>query len=194
MKKILAIIALSLCFITPSQADDIRDFQIEGMSIGDSLLDYVKEDKIKKNSKPLSIGNKKYNQYRKFIIPLNNEQYTYASINFKAGDNKYLIKSIAGRKYYKDNIDECYDKLKILSEEIKSIANTKMTGPTRARNNNFPKGKSFKEEILFEYKDGSHIRLICYDYSKKDTSSYDRLSVVIWSSDYNNWRRSPNMK
>ena len=26
---------------TPSQADDIRDFQIEGMSVGDSLLDFI---------------------------------------------------------------------------------------------------------------------------------------------------------
>lgn len=180
---------------TPSQANDIRDFQIEGMSIGDSLLDYFTEDKIKKNSEPLIIGNKPYNQYKKFIIPLNNEQYNIVSINFKASDNKYLIKSIAGRKSYKDNIDECYNKLKIISEEIKSIANTKMIGPTRRRNNNFPKGKSFIEEIMFEYKDGSHIRLICSDYSKKDTSDDDRLSVVIWSSDYNNWRRSPkNMK
>ena len=194
MKKFLVIIILSLCLMHPSQADDIREFQIEGMSIGDSLLDYTTEDKIKENSKPLSIGHKKYNQYRKFIISLNNEQYTYASINFKAGDNKYLIKSISGRKNYKDNIDECYDKLKILSEEIKSIANTKMIGPTRARNNNFPNGKSFKEEIMFKYKDGSHIRLICYDFSKKDTSSSDRLSVVLWSSEYRNWRHSPNMK
>ena len=34
---------------TPSWADDIRDFQIEGMSIGDSLLDYFSEKEIKKN-------------------------------------------------------------------------------------------------------------------------------------------------
>jgi hypothetical protein len=32
---------------TPSQANDIRDFQIEGMSIGDSLLDYFTEKEIK---------------------------------------------------------------------------------------------------------------------------------------------------
>ena len=49
MKKFLWIIILSLCFITPSQADDIRDFQIEGMSIGDSLLDYFSKKEIKKN-------------------------------------------------------------------------------------------------------------------------------------------------
>ena len=49
MKKLLAIIILNLCFIIPSQANDIRDFQIEGISIGDSLLDYFNEDIIKEN-------------------------------------------------------------------------------------------------------------------------------------------------
>ena len=49
MKKLLAIVVLGLIFITPSQADDIRDFQIEGMSIGDSALNYFSEKEIKKN-------------------------------------------------------------------------------------------------------------------------------------------------
>ena len=48
MKKLLAIIILSLCFITQSQANDIRDFQIEGMSVGDSLLEVFDERTIKK--------------------------------------------------------------------------------------------------------------------------------------------------
>ena len=32
---------------TPSWTDDIRDFQIEGISIGDSALDYFSESEIK---------------------------------------------------------------------------------------------------------------------------------------------------
>ena len=48
MKKLLGIVVLSLFLIMPSHADDIRDFQIEGISVGDSLLDYISEDKIKK--------------------------------------------------------------------------------------------------------------------------------------------------
>ena len=51
MKKLLTIIILSLCFITSSKADDIRDFQIEGMSVGDSLLEYFSKDFIEKNKK-----------------------------------------------------------------------------------------------------------------------------------------------
>ena len=30
-----------------TKADDIRDFEIEGMSIGDSLLDYYSKEEIK---------------------------------------------------------------------------------------------------------------------------------------------------
>ena len=44
-KKLLRIVVLGLFLITPSHADDIRDFQIEGISIGDSLLDYFSEKK-----------------------------------------------------------------------------------------------------------------------------------------------------
>ena len=51
MKKLLGILVLGLFLITPSQADDIRDFQIEGMSVGDSLLDYFSKSEIKKGKK-----------------------------------------------------------------------------------------------------------------------------------------------
>ena len=44
MKKYLLIIILALSFQSCTKADDISDFQIEGMSIGDSLLDYYTED------------------------------------------------------------------------------------------------------------------------------------------------------
>ena len=46
MKNLLAIIILSLYFITSSQADDIRDFQIEGISVGDSALDHFSKEEI----------------------------------------------------------------------------------------------------------------------------------------------------
>ena len=48
MKIILAILISIFSFQTWTKADDIKDFEIEGMSIGDSLLDYV--DLIKINS------------------------------------------------------------------------------------------------------------------------------------------------
>ena len=52
MKKLSAYLFLILFgFSALSFADDISDFQIEGMSIGDSLLDYYDEEKLKKIKK-----------------------------------------------------------------------------------------------------------------------------------------------
>ncbi len=48
MKKLLAILVLTLCLTTPSQADDINDLEIDGVSIGDSLLDHYSVSEIKK--------------------------------------------------------------------------------------------------------------------------------------------------
>ena len=49
MKRLLLILILTLSFQSWTKADDIRDFQIEGMSIGDSALDFFSEEEIKKN-------------------------------------------------------------------------------------------------------------------------------------------------
>ena len=45
---------------TPSWADDISDFQIEGMSLGDSLLDYFSEEEIKESHVPGVYDDKYY--------------------------------------------------------------------------------------------------------------------------------------
>ena len=49
MKKLLVLLFSLFLLTSPSVfADDISDFQIEGISIGDSLLDYMTEDEILK--------------------------------------------------------------------------------------------------------------------------------------------------
>ena len=40
MKRLLIILILTLSFQSLTKADDITDFQIEGLSVGDSLLDF----------------------------------------------------------------------------------------------------------------------------------------------------------
>ncbi len=50
MKRIIFIIILIFSLQSLSKADDISDFQIEGMSIGDSLLDYFSRTEIDNKS------------------------------------------------------------------------------------------------------------------------------------------------
>ena len=50
MKKLSTYLFLIFfSFQTLSLADDITDFQVEGMSVGDSLLDYFSKEEIKNN-------------------------------------------------------------------------------------------------------------------------------------------------
>ena len=52
MKKLSTYLVLVLfSFQAPSWADDIRDFEIEGVSLGDSLLDYITKQEIESKKK-----------------------------------------------------------------------------------------------------------------------------------------------
>ena len=46
MRVFLSVIIIIFNLQSWTKADDIRDFQIEGMSVGDSLLDYLSEQEI----------------------------------------------------------------------------------------------------------------------------------------------------
>ena len=59
MKRLLLILILTFNFQLEIKADDIRDFEIEGMSIGDSALDYFSESELIKNKRNY-YNNQKY--------------------------------------------------------------------------------------------------------------------------------------
>ena len=49
MKKLLGILVLGLLLSTSAYTDDIKDFQIERISIGDSALNYFSEAQLEDN-------------------------------------------------------------------------------------------------------------------------------------------------
>ncbi|MDC1178549.1 hypothetical protein OAT26_05055, partial [Candidatus Pelagibacter sp.] len=53
MKKLLGIVVLGLLLSLSAKADDISEFEIEGMSIGDSLLDHYSKIILDKKSSAL---------------------------------------------------------------------------------------------------------------------------------------------
>ena len=89
MKKLLPILILIFTLQTPSWADDIRDFQIEGMSIGDSLLDYFSEDEILAD-KPNWFKNNDYSIANN-LTSKNFKTYTLIQASYKTKDKKYII-------------------------------------------------------------------------------------------------------
>ena len=51
MRKFLLILILTFSFQTLVKADDIRDFEIEGISVGDSALDYFTKNEMYNSGK-----------------------------------------------------------------------------------------------------------------------------------------------
>ena len=54
MRVFIAVLILIFNLQSLTKADDIRDFEIEGMSIGDSLLDHVNKSELKEFVFPYS--------------------------------------------------------------------------------------------------------------------------------------------
>ena len=101
MKKLLGILVLGLLLITPSKADDISDFEIEGISIGDSFLDHFSEAKITSNKKNWF----KNNKYTLVGSLKPGEIYDIVQLAFKTNDAKKKIAGIEAIVFYKNDIN-----------------------------------------------------------------------------------------
>ena len=114
MRVFISILVLIFSLQSWTKADDIRDFEIEGMSIGDSLLKYVSENEIKKKMKTPYPGSKKYSRFfKKFSF------YDHVQFHFKTMDTKYIIHAISGILYYPNDLKSCQDKRVKVINEIK---------------------------------------------------------------------------
>ena len=123
MKKLSTYLFLILfSFSVPSFADDISEFEIEGISIGDSLLDFFSEEEIKNNIKLdyfSPIQNKTINLTELNKFPFF-EIYDALQIVFKTNDKKYKIYGLHGVKDF-DDINNCYKKLDKIAEEFSEM-------------------------------------------------------------------------
>ena len=186
MKKFLAILVLGLFLITPSQADDIRDFQIEGMSVGDSLLNYMTKTEINDLKEPFTAGSIISHEFYYVRIKDNSkfETYDFVGVNFKPDNKKFYVHSIIGDISF-NTIEDCYKKqneiLKELSNIFKNIA--KKVGGDIRKYKGDKSGKSTIKSYTFYLYDGGGAHIGCYNFSQElDGGQY--LSVELGSEEY----------
>jgi hypothetical protein len=175
MKKLSTYLFLILfSFQVSSWADDIRDFQIEGMSIGDSLLDYFSEEEITKK-KFYYPKSKKFAAFGKEIPSF--KTYESFRVHFKDDDKKYIIKSLEGVISYKNNIEDCYKKMDEIVEELSSVFKDAYKNETKTSIHPWDKsGKSKYTDAQFILQSGDGVRVVCYDWGAK-IKMFDTLNV-----------------
>ena len=194
MKRLsLYLFLILLTLQTPSQADDIRDFQIEGMSVGDSLLDYFTEDKIKKN-----IRNYNYKSNKFYVVGMDYENsfkvYDVLDIHLKTNDKKYIIKGIAGVIYFEKKINDCYKQKDDIASEFSQIfKTTKMNDAGTKAHPADKTGESKTTDIYFDFKSGDSAKVSCFDWSEKMTKKFrygDHLRVSIVTNELSEWLKN----
>ena len=184
MKKILGILVLVLFLTTPSQADDISDIEIEGISIGDSLLKIMSKDEIKSNMTQM-YKSKKFST----VIYFKTEIYDSIQFSFLTNDDSFIIKDIEAKLIFKYDIKSCLKKQEEISKSIKEIIgnNTNYYPLEKQVRKGDPSGKSFMYAEAFMFNgDESMVQIYCTnwskDFEKKDW--HDELKVSIWSDSF----------
>jgi hypothetical protein len=175
---------------TPSQADDIRDFQIEGVSIGDSALDYFTEDELNKD-KEYYRNSKSKAFFLTNVYSSNFKIYDNIMFHFKDNDPKYIIHSISGAIFFKNkgikNIEDCMiERKKIDKEFIKLFASSKRFVKDNEPHEGDITGQTFEHGIYYWLKDDSLASVSCNEYSKTFGGT-NHLKVIVYSKDFAYW-------
>jgi len=181
MKRLLLILILTFSFQSLAIADDIGDFQIEGLSVGDSLLNFASEKEIKSSISSNQYANDKYIIYMadKFIDLTN---YDFLAATVKKNDNQYIVTSLKGAIFYK-NLEECIK----LRSEIRNFIEEIITFDD-VEENTYDSQDGIGvihalQMYLKPYPSNEAIVLNCNDYYEKSGYKKD-LSVSVNQEDY----------
>ncbi len=164
-----------------TKADDIRDFEIEGMSIGDSLLDFFSEEKIN-SSYQIKYENDKY--YKIEILSDDFKNYEIIGVYIKTNDKNYKILTIVGHIFFENNIEKCLNKKNNIEKEITKLFKEENSNSGKF-SPEFDKKTTYYQKNYW-LKSGNVISVTCYDWSssiEKEKGWTDNLAVEIYKKE-----------
>ena len=195
MKKLSTYLFLILfSFSAPSFADDISEYQIEGISIGDSLLDHLsKEEIITEIERNKPDYNYLREEFGEVYIFDKLKTYDFMSFFVKLTDSKYIIYGVFGIISYNKNINQCYKKQKELEKEFSvDYEDTKKKEGEQLHPIDLS-GKSTVRYTYLIFKSGDLIRIECTNFEenlKKKNNWNNGLTVSLVKARLQNWLSS----
>ncbi len=175
---------LILLFPSLLFADDITDFEIGGMSIGDSLLNYFSKYEIEN-----ALNYDDYPSDMKFrIIELESKDELYDIIQFYyiPDDENFIIQSLDGRKDY-NYINDCYKKMNEIVEIFSALfKNSEIIDQDKTPHYDDSSGKSTYTGTYFLFDKGGRASVTCYDWDI-NTNFSKNIGVSIQSESVSKW-------
>ena len=184
-RTFITVLVLIFSLQSWTKANDIRDFQIEGMSIGDSLLDFYSKREINNFSNYDDLpSDMKFRiaDYEKKIGSYDGLQFFY-----KPKDQKFKIHSVAGHVYCnsKNKCNKIFEQIK--SDMEKSLGGKNFKKDTYKHFDD-KSGKSVAT-VYYLNVDGGEIKVEYMDWSRKMKWS-DNVNVTINTNEVIDWLKS----
>ena len=184
MKRFIIITIIVFGFFSKSLANDISDFQIEGLTVGETLLDYASLKKIEASKSKQQFPNDKYIIYSgENLIEL--KTYEYLNIDIKKNDKKFTIAGLAGIKSY-NTLDECNNLKNEIQSSLEKIFNFNSKDITKYPSKQDKTGKSMVygiQNYLKPYPSLEAININCFHFVG-DKKNSRNLKVSINSEEF----------
>ena len=192
MKKLSTYLFLILfSFSAPSYAEDISEYQVEGISIGDSLLDHLsKEEIITEIERHKPAYNYLTDEFGEAYLRDNFDTYDRLSFFVKPKDKHFIIYSIKGSISYDDKLEECFAKQKEIEKEFSSIYKNAKKRKGTTKFDWDPTGESVTHNIEFAFDSGDYIEVNCTKYKKSlkiENNWQDALQIIVSKKEIDNW-------
>lgn len=198
MKKISSyILFLVLSFNSASSANELKEFEIGGFSLGESLLDYFDKSDIKNELKSEYTYFYKENKYAvlgvgdgvDYNLSMKFENYDELALTVRPDDKKFIIYSVSGDIFCKDNIKKCLSQQKEIVSELEDFLGLEFESWEKPHSVD-PSGKSMVYGYNITYADGSDIAVDVYQWSdkmKQENNFPDTLQVSISTKEFSNF-------
>ena len=195
MKKLLLYIFAGLIFCSIGNTNDINEFEIEGISIGDSLLEYLSDKEI---AKEIEVNRPFYNylsrDFGEVYLFKNFENYKSLSFMVKPNDKEYIIYLIKGSIPYDNKLDQCFKKQDEIQKEFSKIFNNAFKDEYTLKFDFDKTGKSKTHNITFYLNSGDYAEVNCSTYEKNikiKNNFKDSLQVIIGTKQILDWFDNP---
>ena len=181
MKIFIIVLILNLCLQSWTKADDIRDFEIDGLSLGESLLKFYDKKSLTTNIADYYSDNTYASQT---FIANEGSSYENIQVSYLTADKKFKAEAINGELSFPNDINNCYEKMdelkKVLVISIPNIVPTKKI-------TNKDSAHGIFTYIDFTFDSGDMITISCYDFDNTKFSYIDVFRISIETKEYRNW-------
>ena len=197
MRVFIAVIILIFSLQSWTKADDIRDFEIEDMSIGDSLLNFTDRKKILKEIKRNAKYYKQFIPKNKFgeVYLMKTVTYDQISVFVKTDDPNYKIYMFRGMLNFNNNINKCLEKKSEITKDIENLFNDFKKRDYKVESGLDSTGRSYTLRTAFSFKNDDRIIVQCSDWEesfRKKNNFGEGISVIIQTKEAYNWFLTAN--